>query len=436
MAEIRAFRGYRYDLGKVGELSQVVAPPYDIIDSQLQNRLYERSPYNAIRLELTRDEPGDTDNNNRYSRAAQSWNDWQQKNIVQQDSLRCLYYYEQDFNWQGQICTRKGFLTRLKLEPFESGSVYPHEQTMSGPKEDRLKLYRATGANFSPLFGLYPDADQEVISPFQNYLHKHLPLVAKDDLGVVSRWWPIMDEKLITAVIGQMSSRPIFIADGHHRYETALRYQQELKANGQLTSDDHPANYTLIYLVGMSDPGLLVLPTHRLINGFAPWDVATLQKAVTPIFSITGQFAGKDQADTVWEIVARDESQSTLGIYCQIGDCWCILKLEDRQLINRLAADHSREWQELGVSILHRLVLEHLLPQSIPGNATCQYVHLVQEVVDALKQGSFVSAALVPPATLTHIEMIAGNREKMPPKSTYFYPKPLTGIVFNSLKTN
>ena len=191
MAEIRAFRGFRYDLGRAGSLSQLVAPPYDVIDANLQQALYDRSPYNAIRLELAKEQPGDTEAENRYQRASRDLKEWVAQDILRQDSLRQLYICEQEFTVEGKAFKRRGFIARVRLEPFGSGRIYPHEETLSGPKADRLKLFQATNMNLSPVFGLYPDDANEVFSSIESRLYRMPPLEATDHLGVVSRLWPI-----------------------------------------------------------------------------------------------------------------------------------------------------------------------------------------------------------------------------------------------------
>ena len=180
MADIRAFRGFRYDLGRVGSLSDVVAPPYDVVSPDLQQKLYDRSPHNAIRLELTRDEPGDTETENKYTRAAITLREWLAGHVLRQDTARSLYIYEQEFDAEGTTYTRRGFFARVRLEPFGQGQVYAHEETMSGPKEDRLKLYRATGFNLSPIFGMYPDAEGAVFRLLEPFTLNGRPVVPKD----------------------------------------------------------------------------------------------------------------------------------------------------------------------------------------------------------------------------------------------------------------
>jgi uncharacterized protein (DUF1015 family) len=234
MADVQAFRAFRYDLGRVGNLSDVIAPPYDVIDASLQEQLYQRSPYNAVRLILNKQTPGDTDHDNRYTRAAQTLRSWLQDGVLTQDSARALYVYHQDFELEGQRFTRKGFMARARLERFGEGRIYPHEETMSGPKADRLRLFHATQMNLSQVFGLYPDPEGAVQARLDAAVGRALPLQATDHLGVVSKLWAVTDQEAASAVAGLMGPKPIFIADGHHRYETALKYLEEKQHAGEL----------------------------------------------------------------------------------------------------------------------------------------------------------------------------------------------------------
>ncbi len=432
MAEIRAFRGFRYDLGKVGALSDVVAPPYDVIDPALQGQLYDASPYNAIRVELTKDEPGDDDLRNKYTRAAGTLKDWIENGALRQDTARSLYVYEQEFTAEGKTYSRRGFLARVRLEPFGTGRIFPHEQTLSGPKADRLKLYQATGFNISPVFGLYPDAEGEVFAKLEPLLRKSPPLTAVDHLGVTNRLWIITDSSAISAVTGLMGPKPVFIADGHHRYETGLKYLDEQKAAGNVPDDEAAPNFCLMMLVGMSDPGLIILPTHRLVSGIPAVTADQLRSAISGHFDIVGDFGTDSTA--CWEHLEMDGSQSLLGFGTVADGHWFAAKLRDSTVMDSLAPDQSPDWRALAVSILHKLVLEKLVPEKLGGSPTCKYVHLMKEVTDAVSAKECQIACLVPPVGMEHVEAIAGNREKMPPKSTYFFPKILTGMVYNSLR--
>ncbi len=423
MADIQAFRAFRYDLGRAGALSDLIAPPYDVIDPALQEALYQRSPYNVIRVDLSKETPGDTDANNRYTRAAQALRDWRREGIIVQDSARSLYVYHQEFEVEGQRFTRRGFMARVRLEPFGSGRIFPHEQTLSGPKEDRLKLTQATAMNLSQVFGLFPDGEEGVQSRLDAAIGRALPLEACDHLGVISRLWPVTDQGVVSAVTGLMGPKPIFIADGHHRYETALRYLDESRQKGDVAGPDSPANFVLMMLVSMQDPGLIILPTHRLVSGIGPLTSAQLRSLLGEHFEMETVGQGDVGAREAWELIEAHGGQDLLGFGTMADDHWHIARFRSPPMMADLAPEHSAAWRGLGVSILHVAVLEKLLPAAGRGPAVCRYVHLLREVTEAANAKQCQLAVLVPPATMSHVEQIAGNLEKMPPKSTYFYQR-------------
>jgi uncharacterized protein (DUF1015 family) len=437
MAEIRAFRAFRYDLGRVGALSDVIAPPYDVIDADLQQALYQRSTYNVVRLILNRESPGDTDHDNRYTRAAQHLRDWMNDGILKQDSARGLYVYHQEFEVEGTRHTRRGFMARVRLERLGQGRIFAHEETMPGPKADRLKLFHAAGMNLSQVFGLFPDAQGAVQEQLDKAVGRSLPLEATDHLGVVSRLWPVTDQHAISVVTGALGPKPVFIADGHHRYETALRYLDERRAAGEVPDAEAAANFVLMMLVSMSDPGLVILPTHRLVSGLPAQTAEQLRAVLGPYFEVEVVGQGDAAARETWERIEMDGGQDLLGFGTVADGTWQTARFRAPALMAELAKEHSAAWQGLGVSILHVAVLGKLLPARYAGaQPQCRYVHLLREVTDAVAARACQVAALVPPATMQHVEQIAGNLEKMPPKSTYFYPKLLSGLVFNSLKGN
>jgi uncharacterized protein (DUF1015 family) len=432
MADIRAFRGFRYDPARVGPLSDVVCPPYDVIDSALQERLYALSPYNAVRVELTREEAG-TLASAKYEQAAATLRSWILDGVLRQDTARSLYIYEQEFELEGVRRCRRGFFARVRLEPWGRGSIFPHEQTLAGPKADRLQLYRATGFNISPIFGLYPDPDQQVFAALEPWTRQTPPLEARDHLGVIHRLWMVTDSATISRVVGLMGPRPIYIADGHHRYETGCKYLEELQAAGEAQDPEHPAHFTLMMLVGMSDPGLVILPTHRLIDAPRPVGWPELEPYLSAHWDLV-QHCGDDAA-LAWEYLQLDGSQHLLALGTAADRHWVVLRLRDPEILARLAPEHSPAWRNLAVSILHRLVLEHLWPAELLGAPPrLRYVHRLEEVLAAWGQGECRLAALVPPATIDHLTAVATAGETMPPKSTYFYPKLLTGLVFHSLR--
>jgi uncharacterized protein (DUF1015 family) len=434
MPEIQAFRGLRYDLGHVGSLSDVICPPYDVIGPEFQDELYKKHPANIIRLELNRQEPGDESGNDRYARAAKFFKNWRSEGVLFRESDPAIYVYHQTFTYAGQTFTRRGFMGRCRLERFGEGKIYPHEETMSGPKQDRLLLTRACKANLSQIFGLYPDPKNEVQDKLEAAVARKPSVEATDHLGVVHRMWTVTDVAVISAVAGLIGPKPMFIADGHHRYETACNYRDELAADGKLDVN-HPANFVLMMCIGMDDPGLLVLPTHRLFRGLPAMDSAELAAKLGDAFTTRIAGEGSDLASSIWDEIEVDADQGTLGLFTSKDERWTLARITDagRRRMAEVASEHSRDWQGLGVSILHRLLIETILGgKDLPKP---RYVHLVEEVVESLdSEEKFPLAALVMPATVGHIRTISEHAERMPAKSTYFYPKLLSGMVINPLE--
>lgn len=454
MPDTQAFRGIRYDLGHVGSLSNVIAPPYDVIDAELQKQLYDLHPANVVRLILNRDEPGDNDQRNRYSRAAQMFRSWQREGVLFAEADPALYVYHQVFTEGGVTHTRRGFMSRVRLERFGEGSIYPHEETHGAAKADRFKLWTACKANLSQIFGIYPDEQNTAQNILESAIVGVAPLEATDHLGVIHRLWPVSDVATIAAATAAMGGRPTYIADGHHRYETAIAVRDqiaaEMAARGETMSPDHPANFVLMMLVSMSDSGMLVLPTHRLFRGLPAITSAQLRAALGDNFTTELAGNGPQRATSLWEEIEVEAEQSTLGLYTAADDQWTLARLTDagRRRMAEASADHSADWQSLGVSLLHRLVME---TQVAPGSSlpAPKYVRAIDEVVRGIQHGDdagrdatgqagtggrFELVALVMPATVEHIRAISGHGERMPAKSTYFYPKLLSGLVINPLE--
>ncbi len=450
MPEIQAFRGIRYNLGRVGSLSDVVTPPYDVIGKELQDYLYKRSPYNFIRIDLNRIQPGDDNaHDNRYIRAAKFYKQWREEGILTAEADPAIYVYHQQFTAEDDtVYIRRGFLCRQLLSRFGEGKVFPHEETLPAAKVDRLMLTVTTKAQLSPIFGLYPDADCEANRLLDRAIAGKTPLVARDHLGVLHSMWPVTDVSVISKLSAIMGPKPIFIADGHHRYETACTYRDQIYDSGFL-SPHHPANYTLMMCVAMDDPGLIVLPTHRLFRSagavadgkpvaLAPEKLnltsTELSAKLSPCFATRSAGEGPDAAADVWEDIETGGRQGDIGLYTQKDGRWIIASLTDagKARMAEVAKDHTPEWQSLGVSLLHRLLIGDLLGcTDLPKPS---YVHLISEVVGGLKTGEYPLAAVVMPATVEHVRAISLGGERMPAKSTYFYPKLLSGLVINPLE--
>jgi uncharacterized protein (DUF1015 family) len=434
MPEIQAFRGIRYDLGQVGALSDVVAPPYDVISPELQEQLYNQHPCNVVRLILNRIEPGkDDEADNRYTRAARCFKNWLTEGVLFREADPAIYVYEQEFSHGGNWYVRRGFMARMRLSRFGEGQVFPHEETLSAPKLDRLMLTVTCKANLCPIFGLFPDAAGEVRAILDAAVVDKTPLVAIDHLGAAHRLWPLTDLPVFSALAAAIGPKPIFIADGHHRYETAITYRDQVYDSGFL-SPNHPANYVLMMFVSMDDPALIILPTHRLFRGLPPLDSLELAARLGEYFTTTPAGEGPEQAPLLWEEMEIEDQQGRLALYTRKDNRWTMAQLTPagRARMAVLAQNHSEHWQSLGVAVLHRLVIEDAL--GAVGLPRPTYVHQAEEVARQLAADEYPLAALVMPAAVRHVREVSLAGERLPPKSTYFYPKLLSGLVFNPLE--
>ncbi|MDR3182451.1 MAG: DUF1015 domain-containing protein [Planctomycetaceae bacterium] len=436
--EITPFAGYRYSSGKIPHLDDVVAPPYDVIGEELQDELYAKHPNNVVRLILERMFSDDNEVNNRYSRTAKTLANWKQNGVIVQESQPALYVYHQIYTVNGQKYVRKGFMCGCSAVPFGYGMVYPHEITMSGPKLDRLMLTTACKMNFSQIFGLYPDADNAVQTLLEEALvaGKYTDSVsAADHLGVIHQMWVVEDAETLNAVVAAMAPKPIFIADGHHRYETACNYRKQIGDMGLLNST-HPANDVLMVCIAMEDPGLIVLPTHRLFRGAAALTSAELQAKLGDCFQTEIVGSSPDDAHRVWQRIESENRQDAIGLYTARDQKWLLTTITPagRAKMDEIDREHHPEWRELGVSLLHRLIVETLLDADTSDAVKPVYVHLVDEVVSGLRTDNYPLAALVMPAAIEHIKTLSLLGDRMPAKSTYFYPKLIAGFVFKPLE--
>ncbi|HUU31376.1 MAG TPA: DUF1015 domain-containing protein [Phycisphaerae bacterium] len=437
MATIRPFRALRYNTRDPLSVALVTAPPYDCISPQEQDDLYRLHPHNIVRLILGKEFPGDDDRNNRYTRAADLLKKWQAAAILARDADPAIYFYQQEFLLEGRSYLREGFLARLGLEPFGSGRVFPHEETMPGPKADRLKLMRATGANLSPIFGLFPDPKNAVTALF----HEHKAKLSKcdpiaqtvDGDGVVHRLFACTDSAFFRRIAEAMADRSIFIADGHHRYETALAYRDELKAAGESVGPDHPASSVLALFVSMHHPGLVILPTHRILSGLKDLAVDRLLAAAQDHFTWQ-EFKGAEATSPRLADHLAQARGHAFGLWVRGTQSAFLLTLKDPKIMDRLAADHSKAWRSLDVAVLERVLLKEVLPQAADvAPLRLSYAHLAQEAFDAVHEDSADAAFILRPLPIESLQAVVAEGERMPTKSTYFYPKAISGLVINPL---
>jgi len=434
MATVRPFRALRYNTRDPLSVALVTAPPYDCIGPELQDELYRIHPHNIVRIILGKDEPGDSPDRNKYTRAADSLERWIAGGILVRDAEPALYFYQQEFDVEGKTYLREGFFTRVGLEEFGAGWIYPHEETMSGPKEDRLRLLRATRANASAVFALYPDESNGVTALFHaGCLGEPLAQTVDSD-GVVHRLFACTDPDTLRRVSKELADKPFFIADGHHRYETALAYRKELQAAGESIGPDHPASSVLMMCVSMHHPGLAVLPTHRVVWGLPDLSIERLRDATAEHFEWT-ELVGAEATSPRLELHLKEAEGHAFGLWTRDTSEAFILRLKAPKVMDRLAPDHSKTWRRLDVAILQRVLLEHDLPKAVKdaGALRLSYAHLAQQAFDAVHEDGADAAFVVCPLPVTSLQDVAREGERMPPKSTYFYPKVLSGLVINPL---
>lgn len=414
MAEVRAFRGVRYRLDRPEEADAVIAPPYDVISPADQQALHARDPRNVIHLELPRDRPGDGAEENRYTRAARLYREWLAAGTLQRDEAPCLYVYGQRYDTPGGPQERLGLLAALKAEPYESGVVLPHEQTFPKHKEDRYRLLTAARAQFSPIFGLYSAPGAGVRSALDRCAAAPPAAIARDREGVEHRLWPVADPEFARWAAEVFAGKQVFIADGHHRYETALRVRGERGTREPGAPPSH-WDFVMTFLVEMDDPGLVLLPTHRLVRGGLPApDV--LRQRLAPFFRI--EPVPVEEGDRL--------EHHQIGVVLPDGQAWR-LTLTDTGALDRLDREHSPAWRDLDVVLLHRLLLAEGL--GIRDTEQIVYTRDPEEARSRAVSGEFAAAFMLPHPRVEELKLVAGAGDRMPEKSTYFWPKAVTGLV-------
>ncbi len=425
MPEIAPLRGWRYDECLVRSLGRVLAPPYDVIDRTEARSLVEASPHNVVQVELPTAFAEPRPTACPYREAAIRLRNWARQGVLRQERDLALYLYEQRFTVGRDSYSRKAVVARLRLVPLGDG-VYPHEHTMSGPKRDRRRLLEWTRANVSPIFCIYDDDHGTLSKELQEHAAGIRAAEAVDREGVAHRLWAITHADVVNHVCQQLSNRPVFIADGHHRYETAFAYAAFCqRMRGAAWQPSHPSNYVLVALVATGDPGLVVWPTHRLVR-YRAFNVDTLRQHLSPLFHVQPIGCGSDAAKDAWRLAVQSKGASRLAVGTAEGDAWLVVQPKTLEPIHTRHPDHSDRWCSLPVTLAHEL----LLPQIVRGgSADVAFEHDTEKAISAVAHSEVDLAVLVPPPTVSDLKEIAARGERMPPKSTYFYPKLATGLV-------
>jgi uncharacterized protein (DUF1015 family) len=417
MAEIEPIPALRYDPDKTGGLQDVVAPPYDVIDAELRARLEARSPYNVVRIDLP--EGGE----DKYERAAQTLNSWREQAVIVEEGAPALWTLAQDYTGpDGQKRTRQGFFARVRVQDYGAGRIRPHERTHPGPKQDRLRLTRATGINLSPIFALYSDPAATAWAALQAANDAAEWARTTDDDGTVNRLTRIADPGAIAAVTDALKNTELLIADGHHRYETARVYAEEIGGDG-------PHRYVLMCLVALQDPGLTVFATHRLVRGLRPDQHETLATALRRDFEIA-------PLDTPRDLQPEPGDTVRLGYIDAHFRRPFMLTLKDQAIADAALRDHAAPYRRLDTAVLEALILKGALQmtdEDIDQLNGLGYARDFDQALQLIETGEYDTAFFMAPTPVKRVQEVAAAGESMPPKSTYFFPKVPTGLLFNPL---
>jgi len=439
MSTIIPFHGIRYDMAVVDDIKQVVAPPYDIIDAAGQKALHDRHPENIVRLELGLDQPGDVSTHNRYTRAASALRDWVTRGVLKRDAQPTLYYHTIEYTPPyappgSPTKTLKGFLAAVKLEALDSGHIYPHENTRSAAKTDRLNLLEACKTNFSPIWSLYSDPQGAVMGLLEGAIKgEPAPIDFRDDVGFRQQLWAVTDPAVLKRAVDALHSKPLFIADGHHRYETALNYQKLRRQQTGEPANQQPYDAVLMLLTALEDPGLTVLPTHRVTTTVLP-SYDRVQSLLGTTFDLQEfPFTAATQTATREKFI---EALRTNGRMVPVFGL--ALKGDSRYVTLRLKPAHRPPAQatpraKLDVSLLQQLVVKTLCPTQ-EEQVAILYTKDDHEALDWVANGTGTGALLLNATKVSEVQAVATAGERMPHKSTYFFPKPLTGLVINVME--
>lgn len=421
MVEVRPFQGLRYNKQKVGDLNRVIAPPYDVISCEYRNELRKRSPYNCIHIILG-EEIEENKKLNLYAKAREYLNEWVDKGVLLKEEKPAIYAYEQVFTLKdGLKYSRKGIIPLVKLEPFEKGNILPHEFTLSKPKQDRLELLRATQANTEPIFALYCDDSNKINSLLEEVTKREPVLEAKDDNGIINRLWIIDNPSEIELIVKTMKDKKLFIADGHHRYETHLEYSKE----------NPRADAMPILLVELNNSGLIVLPTHRLLYGIKGFKFNEFKKSLKEWFEVKEVDGNNRELE---RILAEKKEKAFLA---RSNGKTVLFSLKNSVDLAGLIPSKVKEIRELDVTILHELVIERILGISknqIARKEHIEYVKDFDEAIEKADSSKFDIAFLLNATKKEQViaSCLAGQR--MPQKSTFFYPKVLSGMFFRKIE--
>ncbi len=423
MAEIKPFKGMRYNTFLAGKIGELCCPPYDIISEEERLGYIAENEYNVIRLELPK-EGGDV-----YKTAGEVLDMWRNTGVLVHEIKPAVYIYEEEFNAYNKRSSVKGIIVRVKVEEFSKGVILPHEFTLSKAKADRFNLMKATNCNFSQIYALYMDEEHTTLKTIDRLSDRKPDQKFTDSDHVTHKLWIITE---IEKLVNDFADRKLYIADGHHRYETALNYRNYCRENG-ISKEGDPQDYQMMYLVDMQHPGLVVFPTHRMVRDLESFDKDEVLKGCEEYFDIK-KFTSVGNINS--ELAKQyKQGKKAFGFYCGKGE-WYLLVLKDIEVMADVLPDLSEASQQLDVSVLHSLILEKTMgidKENMANQINLTYTKFFEEAIMKVDKGEFQCSFILNPTRVTEIRDVAAAGEKMPQKSTYFYPKMITGMVMNDL---
>ncbi len=449
--KIRPFRGIIYNEKKVGELAKATAPPYDVISAIDQESYYALHPYNIIRIILGKEYPGDNDKENKYIRARRFFREWLSAGILKKEKNRAIYVYEKEYRLEGKIEKRRGFLALMRLEEFSSGVILPHEETLPKPGTDRLRLLKSCRANFSPIFSLYSDPSYLI----EQYLEIKEPISEIIDANEVKhKLGRIEDESIIRQICRAMESKRLFLADGHHRYLTALRFRDEERK--RLSQLKNGRDFVMMYFLNMETDAVSILPVHRLIGNLEPGELSALKSKMKDFFQIKKlplpSAPSKIQGESIVKELQKEKKNPIFGMYWGEDRYYLLslnregrlsLSLKESTVLQGSSPTHKRPKvlpdtelepsNEVSTVILDKILKKILKKDKLEKGKEIDFVKDEAEALDLVKKEKYQLVFFLRAFSLKQVKEVCFSGKKLPPKSTYFYPKPLSGLVIRDL---
>lgn len=422
MAKIKPFQAIVYNQKNISDLSRVVCPPYDVISPARQQYYHQNSPYNLAHILLGNDVLGE----DKYRRAADYFKEWLKNNVFVQDKNPAIYFYNQEYNLRGQRKSRLGFIARLYLED-EKSSIFCHEHTRVEPKEDRLRLLRAVKANLSPIFAVFSDKKRFIQSLYQQYIQKQEPFInLMDNEGVTHKLWRVDSADILQKIEANMEGTDIYIADGHHRYEVACAYRDEMKDKAKASGEESGFNYIMAYFTNTESAGLTVLPIHRIVDLGQEQDINNVISKLKEYFRVE---TVKDKTVMFFLLEKAGRTEHALAMYSN-RKCW-LLRLKNIKILDKMIENKPAAFRSLDIAILNYLILKTILGLDAEDKQKIIFNHYAEELIEQADNNNALAAFFLNPVKIQQIISVASDGERMPPKSTFFYPKALSGLLIN-----